>query len=92
MLSPDQLATLTDDAVPPWDIDEASRELRHLFQHRRRETYRGAAAFVAELLESSVVQRVVHPSAKPFYKGINRSSPEGRPLATAWPWPRPARC
>ena len=64
MLSPDQLATLADDAVPPWEVDGSLPNYDTCSSIGDRETYRGAAAFVAELLESSVVQRVVHPSAK----------------------------
>ena len=46
--------------------------------------YRGAAAFVAELLESSVVQRVVHPSAKAvLQRTLTALAQKDDPLATA---------
>ncbi len=85
MLSPDQLATLTDDAVPPWDIDGSlPANYDTCSSIGDREVYRGAAAFVAELLESSVVQRVVHPSAKAvLQRTLTALAQKDDPLATA---------
>ena len=85
MLSPDQLATLTDDAVPPWDVDGSlPANYDTCSSIGDRETYRGAAAFVAELLESSVVQRVVHPSAKAvLQRTLTALAQKDDPLATA---------
>jgi len=65
MLSSDQLEMLPDDTVPPWETEGAlPSNYDTCSSIGDRDRYKGAAAFVAELLESSVVQKVVHPNAR----------------------------
>ena len=87
MLSPDQLATLTDDAVPPWDIDGSLPELRYVFVDWRPRSLQRRGGLRRGIAREQRRPEVVHPSAVPCSNALSRRSPRrttrSLPLALA---------